>query len=147
MNVITKDILTVEQGIICHQVNAKGVAGAGLAKDLFALYPRVGQMYRRHTPSLGEIGMWAVNLELWICNLVGQASYGRRRRHTNYDAVEKGLSALKRAINSHHGSRLWSELPLYFPYQMGCGLGGGDWEIVQSLIESCFPGAVICRWP
>ena len=29
-------------------------------------------------------------------------------------------------------------LDIYLPYMVGCGLGGGDWSIVQKIIEKTF---------
>jgi hypothetical protein len=144
MEVINKDILTVGRGIICHQVSTKGVARAGLAKALFDTYPEIGKLYRRDPPGLGEVALWAVRHDLWICNLAGQLGYGRGRRFTDYDSVERGLEKLERIVNSFHGAAVLGELPIYFPYGMGCGLGGGDWEVVSKLIESVFPDATIC---
>jgi hypothetical protein len=36
-------------------------------------------------------------------------------------------------------------MPVYIPYNMGCGLGGGDWEIVSGIIEETLPDAIIVK--
>jgi O-acetyl-ADP-ribose deacetylase (regulator of RNase III) len=50
---INKDILSVENGIICQQVNCMGVMGAGLAKKIAQKYPIVKKEYEMIT-ILGE---------------------------------------------------------------------------------------------
>ena len=35
-------------------------------------------------------------------------------------------------------------MPVYVPYMMGCGLGGGDWPTYREIIRNACPGARIC---
>lgn len=41
------DILTSTADVICHQVNCKGVMGAGLAKQIKQKYPAVFKLYKK----------------------------------------------------------------------------------------------------
>lgn len=137
------DILTVKQGIIVHQVNAKGVMGAGLAYSIRNKWYDVHRTYEDAIAygniHLGDVLILDVGEDLYVCNLVGQDGYGVNKRYTDYDAVEEGLIKLKRIRDS-----CMPDISVYFPKNMGCGLGGGDWNIVQKLIKKYFPNAIIC---
>jgi O-acetyl-ADP-ribose deacetylase (regulator of RNase III) len=47
MQIISADILSIDSGIITHQVNCRGVMGAGLAKALRKRYPAIFPEYRK----------------------------------------------------------------------------------------------------
>jgi len=34
---------------------------------------------------------------------------------------------------------------VYIPYKIGCDLAGGDWNIIEKIIEEDFPDAIIVR--
>ncbi|MBU4223261.1 MAG: hypothetical protein KKA10_16840, partial [Euryarchaeota archaeon] len=36
-------------------------------------------------------------------------------------------------------------LPVYAPWMFGCGLAGGDWSVVQSMIEALSPEVIWAR--
>jgi O-acetyl-ADP-ribose deacetylase (regulator of RNase III) len=78
-----------------------------------------------------------------IANLFGQDSYsGQGGRFTNYEALYKGLEIVnelakfskqlaKYPENQKHSS-------VAMPYKIGCGLGGGTWDIVYAMIKAIF---------
>lgn len=147
---INKDILTLNSGIIVHQVNCKGVMGAGLALAIKKKYPVVYEVYKNRCNAgyrlLGSADIVLANHNddnttesLSVVNLYAQDDYGRDKRHTNYKAFELSLMSMKATLRGYDGN------DIYFPYGIGCGLGGGSWEIILSLIEKHFPNAIICR--
>ncbi len=142
MQVIKGNLLEIESGIIAHQVNCKGVMGAGLANSLRAKYPVCFTSYQRYCKEgkflLGMVQFCKVNPDLYICNLAGQDGYGVDKRHTDYQALEVCLTKL-------YAKSLELNLIPYLPYKMGCGLAGGDWAIVSKLIEIHCPNAVIVQ--
>lgn len=144
MKRIKKDITTVERGIICHQVNAQGVMGAGLAAHIKMKFPRAYNDYREVYNSgklkLGQCIVTEVGPDLYVASLVGQDDYGRGRRFTLYNAVAVALIQLDGFRNN-----IGRDLPVYVPYRMGSGLGGGSWRIVKSIIEENHPDAIICQ--
>lgn len=93
---IKKDILTVEKGIIVHQVNCQKVMGAGLAKQLSEKFPIVKKEYlAKENWNLGDTQFVKITRDLIICNLAGQYSYGRKQKvYTNYDALIKGFKSV-----------------------------------------------------
>lgn len=68
----------------------------------------------------------------YVCNLYGQLTYGRTGQHTCYEALERALEALQDFALSRH----IKEVAL--PYKIGCGLAGGDWNVVHGIIEKVF---------
>jgi len=141
------DILSVPGGVIVHSANAKGVMGAGLALAIRERWPRVYTLYRsaveRGAMRLGDCMVMQVGPSLWVATLIGQEDYGREPGtvYTDYAAVRSGLKLLATALA---GMKIQDQ-PVYFPFRMGCGLGGGNWDIVHQLILDQFPQAMICR--
>lgn len=142
VELIKGNLLTIESGIIAHQVNCKGVMGAGLAKSLKAKYPACFTSYQRYCKEgkfkLGMVQFVKVNPVLYICNLAGQDGYGTQSRQTDYEALASCLTKL-------HAKSIELNLTPYLPYKMGCGLGGGNWNVVSNLIETHCPNAVIVQ--
>ena len=142
MQIIKGDLLAIESGIICHQVNCRGVMGAGLALKLKAKYPICFESYSKYCKAdqfkLGMVQFCRVNSNLFICNLAGQDGYGGGKRQTDYDALATCLTKL-------YAKSLELGLTPYLPYKLGCGLAGGDWAIVSKLIETHCPNAVIVQ--
>lgn len=125
------DILTNDYKIFCHQVNCQKVMGAGLAKQIKDKYPEVYQIYQdREYPYLGAID-WIPTSDNRICvNMYAQDFYGRDRRYTDYIAFVDCLNEIENEIIT-----LPKEWSIAFPYGIGCGLGGGDWRIIEELLK------------
>lgn len=144
MREISGNILSIKAGIIAHQVNCKGVMNAGLAKSLRDKYPVIYPSYHKYCQSgffkPGMVQFIKVSHNLYICNLAGQDGYGRERKYTDEYEVGRALSKL-----AYGGQE--TGLPIYIPYKMGCGLGGGDWAVISQLIEDWCPEAIVIRLP
>ncbi len=143
MKFIDKDILTVSEGIICHQVNTKGVMGAGLALAIKTKWPEAYEHYRSEYEAgrlnLGEVVLSAVDNPLWVAHLAAQESYGSGVQ-TDYVAFRASLRHLRLLRDN-----VLRGLDIYLPYRIGCGLAGGDWDTVLAIIKEELPDAIICR--
>lgn len=135
MRIINGNILDVESGIICHQVNCKKVAGAGLALQIRNRFPGWYQYYQNTLPVLGHTSLYQVNHKLTIASLYAQHTYGTEERHTQYGAFETCLQTI-RSIPSK----------IYIPVGIGCGLAGGNWDSVYSIIEYNLPSAILVKY-
>lgn len=144
MKRVKKNILTVEFGIICHQVNAKGVMGAGLAGQVKQWFPKAFADYKAAYDTgelkLGHAVISQIKPYCYIAHIVGQHGYGRNSLFTNYQALSLAFGSLKKFRET-----LDKEVPIFFPWRMGSGLGGGSWRIVKDIIEEFFPDAIICQ--
>lgn len=145
INYVKGDLLDSDCDYICHQVNCQGVMGSGIAKQIRARWPWVFSSYheycnrRKHNNEspLGEI--WGVKLihdnrnPQWVVNMFAQDDFGYSgRRFTSYNAFAKCLDAMR--------DRLPRDKTIGFPKNIGCGLGGGDWNVISTMIESILGG-------
>lgn len=127
---ITKDLTTVEKGIIAHGVNCQGVMGSGVAKALRDKWPKIFPRYEQHVALcyprykeklLGDIVLVGVGSELMVANCFTQEFYGKDGR------VYADLGGIKLALIDVIELAIGLELPVYLP-RIGCGLGGLDWD-------------------
>ena len=127
--------------LICHQVNCKGKMGAGLAKDIANRWPEVKRDYvelcMEEIPEnlLGTYLDTPVEVGR-IISIFGQLCYGRepKRCYTDYSALEKAFRIL---------SHVYAGRTIAFPYGFGCGLGGGDWKTISTLIDEHFTNCTV----
>lgn len=146
ISVINQNLLTVERGVIVHQVNTLGKMGKGLAKSLRDVYPAIYDSYDaciRHTPPnrlLGTVDYVTVKPNLLIAQVFGQASIQSPRKpktnHTDEQALEQGLSNI-RAIAELDG------LTIHIPSGIGSGLAGGDKTRIHAIIERVFEDCIV----
>lgn len=147
MKIINGDLLTVNSGIILHQVNCMGATG-GLAGALNRKWPQAFKSYRHAcdslTPQLGNVvlGIAAysdVERELWkllVAHVFGQYMPGA---NTDLDAVDRSLAKLSNQMKRIE----YKDAPVYAPYKMGCGLGGGNWPDYEKILVKYFPDILI----
>ncbi len=72
----------------------------------------------------------------FVINLYSQE--GLAPSHTNYNAMYDGLRKVVRLLQAYGKIKT-----VGFPYQMGCGLADGNWNIVKTIIEQAFEGSDI----
>lgn len=151
-----RDILSVadegKDAIIVQQVNCQGVMGAGLAKQIRDRWPEVFERYHAKCEmgvKLGDVQFVCVSGDedrdsgtpgtVYVANLFAQDHYQPRGVcHTDYPALRKGLRACA-AFERAHGH------DVYIPWHLGCGLAGGDWVKVSTLVEMELRYAIICQ--
>lgn len=137
------NLLESDCNVICHQVNCQGVMGSGIAKQIRQKYPKVYKTFklseRKGYNTLGNIDIIPIDSEddKYIVNIYSQFHYlPRGIRHTDYEAFRKGLKKLKEIIPLCFIDK--NVIKIGFPYNIGCGLGGGDWNIMKQIIEDEF---------
>lgn len=116
--------------IIVHQVNCQGVMGAGFAKQIRNVYPDCYEEYKKfciehEKELLGNICIYEGKRDI-IINLFSQDRYGRNKRYTDYQAMEQGFKRIRKVFPTEE---------IIAPYMIGCGLAGGDWNIVLPLLK------------
>lgn len=125
MQILNKDLLTVDEGIIIHQVNCQGVIGSGVAKQIANKYPKVKEEYQRLCRELGDDRVFGkiqlVNIrdKLFIGNLFTQKYYGRTGKFTDENMLVQSIRYVCMKFSGEN---------VYAPYGIGCGLGGGNWD-------------------
>jgi Predicted phosphatase homologous to the C-terminal domain of histone macroH2A1 len=122
--------------VLCHQVNCQGVMGSGVAKAISNKYPVVKDEYldfykENKGNLLGNINIVETGKHR-VINMFAQEYYGRDRNicYTSYEAFRSCLQEINSIFKG--------EKTLAFPYGIGCGLGGGKWEQIYTLmLEHC----------
>ena len=147
INEVKGNIFNFIQGDNCylvHQTNTEGVMGGGIALQIKNLFPNVYKQYTKlckETDKNDLLGIFqSVQDQLngkpvTICNCFAQdlSTYygeGLRKRLTNYDALENSLINLSYILPSN--------AKILIPKYIGCGIGGGDWNIVYEIIQNAF---------
>lgn len=151
--IINGDIREAKSGYILQGVNAQGKIGAGLAKSIIKTWPDVKHHYMQNYKNGGDFLFLGshhfvfctdeVNLrkeELWVVNMVTQEYYGRDGfLYFSYAAFETALVNTIRIINKNaKSSFIDTPKTIHFP-KIGCGLAGGDWEVVKEIITRIVP--------
>ena len=127
------NLVTGNYPVFCHQVNCKGVMGAGLAKQIREKYGEVYKSYKNlcdQGDAKVGIVQYVNTFDNRICvNMFAQYSYGRDRQYTNYEAFKKCLEQLEKFL-------LTSDVKeVAFPKYIGCGLAGGVWSKILEMLE------------
>lgn len=128
-----QDITNAKADYICHQVNCFGKMGSGVAKVIREKWPKVYEEYRNiisatlSTPLLGSIQEVEAENGQKIINMFAQSGYGYDgERYTSYDAFWMCLEKIKKLAAPHS--------TIAFPYKIGCGLGGANWQVIFQMI-------------
>ena len=134
------DLLESDCTMIVHQVNCQGVMGSGIAKQIREKFPYAYERYMlRHKQKQQELGKIDCCLcgDKMIVNFYSQYNYlPRGIRHTDYDAFRKCIRSLKVQLSLAGATP--KSFKIGFPYKIGCGLGGGDWDIIEGIIKDEF---------
>jgi O-acetyl-ADP-ribose deacetylase (regulator of RNase III) len=121
--------------IIAHICNDAGAWGAGFVIAISQRWLEPAAAYKSwHAErafndfNLGAVQLVNVEEDLFIANMIGQNNYGRNLRvpPIRYEAVDTALETLGDiAIDI--------EASVHMP-RIGCGLAGGQWDIIEPLI-------------
>lgn len=145
MKTIAGDILSIRFGIVLHQVNCVGATG-GLAGALLRQSPEAFVEYRARCDKLGSLALGTALIArtqsgACIAHVFGQIQPGA---NTDLAAVGLALSNLAEQVSD---DPFYSELPLFAPHLMGCGLGAGRWDQYLPLLEKQFPQLTLVKLP
>ncbi len=142
-------LTSVSSGVIVHGCNAEGVMGAGFALALKRLYPKAFEAYRKSFEQNGlELGSVVVYIQdpgdmyqdpLVIANAITQQTTGTDRRQVDYPAVRKCFKEVARL------ARISFVKDVHFPL-IGCGLAGGEWSVIEPIIEEELDGLNAHLW-
>lgn len=132
------DLLESGAGVIVHQVNCMGKFASGLAAQIREKWPLVYHEYTRICDKeydypvslLGSIQLVGIG-KGYVANCFGQLSYGRKGQFTDYKALESALEYVREFAST-------TNMSIAIPYKIGCGLGGGDWAVVEPMIKRVF---------
>jgi O-acetyl-ADP-ribose deacetylase (regulator of RNase III) len=133
LELVRGDIVTSKEQYIIHQCNCSSTSASGLAGYLFKLYPYANVYKERVQHSMpGTIDIRGNGKEeRYIINLFGQYFPGIARSVD--DTVEY------RIYHFLNGLRAVADIngieSIAFPWMIGCGLAGGDWDKYYYIIK------------
>lgn len=128
------DLLKSDCTVIMHQANCFSVMGAGIAKAIADKYEEayLADKGLELTPE-DRLGKYSIAYEngITIVNLYGQFNFGAGLK-TNYEMLE---NAIDKFFTDYKEDNKVNLSKIGVPYKLGCGLAGGDWNIVKSILE------------
>lgn len=137
LSIIKGNIFDGSENIICHQTNCLGIMGGGIAYQVKKQYPKVFLEYyelcnkiKNKKELLGQVQYCKISSDRYIANCFGQLDIGLGIQ-TNYNALKSCLQNVYETAQKYNYS-------VSIPYKIGCGLAGGDWNIVYKMIQDIF---------
>lgn len=152
------DLLESNCDYICHQVNCQGKMNSGIAKQIREKWPVVYNNYMSKYDAVSDlaiktyggyensldvseillgdiqiVGLWdnyhTTDRHQSVINMFAQQHYGYdKRRYTSYDAFWNCLNLIKQSVTT--------DKKIGFPYNIGCGLGGANWNVILTMIDT-----------
>lgn len=122
-----------EVDILIHQVNCQGKMNSGIAKQIREAYPQHYEDYTRLCEGFTSIGLFGRYVDTVvdgrkIVGVFGQDKFGYDGgQYTSYAALTVGIS------NTLELAFIGDKIAV--PKGIGCGLGGADWSVVESILE------------
>ena len=133
---------------IAHSCNTLNIMGGGLAKQIKERFPQAWEAdCKAHAEGKNILGSFsrAIFKTIFlkegygtIYNLYTQENIGNGRQ-VNYESLYRSFINLRKEITSLAKEKVFV---LGLPYGISCGLAGGSWRIVNSMINEVFLGAV-----
>ena len=125
------DVLNSGEHVIVHGCNCFNTMGSGIAKQIKKRYPKaytVDQVTKKgDRTKLGRFSHAIIDdHDVIIVNAYTQYRYGRDKVYVDYDALKTAMD------------RICLDMPpgiIAMP-KIGCGLAGGDWDVVSEILES-----------
>jgi O-acetyl-ADP-ribose deacetylase (regulator of RNase III) len=128
---LIKLALEGEFDVIVHGCNCFCTMGAGIAKQIKAVFPEAYEVDldseegdKEKLGSYTSVRVQRNDRELVIINAYTQYNWRGKGPKADYDAIAE---VMKRIKNDFHGLRIGYPL-------LGAGLAGGDWEIISQII-------------
>lgn len=156
-----------EINVMGHCCNAQGNMGSGIAREIADRFPSIVLVDKywhqyakqlltiKHLFEIDNRAYLPYDLnnnplsadfpyanDKYIFNLYGQEHFGnfgeqkeRTGRNVNYVALASSFTRMRAALKVKHH---FKKAKIGFPKYMGCFRAGGDWNIVEQLIEDAF---------
>lgn len=136
MQIINGDLIDIIKQNKCsvaiHVANCHHAMGAGVAAALRKNFPEVyaadcsticSDYNKMGTISVAQLNEFP---SVIVANLYAQYNYGTDKSQLDYDALTCCLKKIK---------YFYEDQIIAYPYLMGCGLAGGDWDTVSKIID------------
>ena len=118
IKIIRQNLFDCDADAYLHQVNAHGIWGSGVAKEMKKRYPRSWEsdkLVLLHDPKkLGTFSFSAPDAkqDRWIFSVCGQFNFGRHKQYTDYSALLLGLESVRDFLRKMEFSNFSIAMPL-----------------------------------
>lgn len=130
--VVEQDLLASTAQNIAHQCNCRSSRAAGIARSIFRHHPEADTYAKGGEPrEPGSITVHDGDGERSVINMYAQLGPGRPREPS--DSFTQRLVWFRQclaALGRTPGLR-----SVAFPYLIGCGMGGGNWEDYEAALR------------
>lgn len=139
MKYVKGNLLEAQETLIVHGCNGQGVMGAGVAAAIRNKWPGAFKEYKTFQEAyglaLGTYSSYLTDEKKIVVNLITQENYGTSIRQVNYASIAVGFdNIIKDSMVAKQNKGDTSILGIAIP-KIGAGLGGGDWEIIEAILE------------
>jgi len=131
-----------EIDFLMHCCNAQGIMGGGIAAQIKHSVPETYERYRSYCKGVGaEAALGSAVIHCNVINLIGQLNIGTQKRQCHYGAIAAGIRSVVSLLTPNYTE----PVRIGVPYKMASDLAGGDWAVVEELLES-FPSGyqIVC---
>jgi len=118
-----------EDVLICHQCNTTTVGARGIAKAIFAKWPDSNVYKLRKSQQTRDV-MGSISVSPPVCNMFSQNKPGKPKGQETKEQRYLWLKSCLGEILTKTTQKL-----VAFPHQVGCGLAGGDWNVVKGILD------------
>lgn len=140
------DVTEAVEPVIAHGCNSRGVMGSGVAKAIREKFPRAYTVYHDFCILGARVGtnIWVLCDEVsppkTIVNCITQENYGYDgQQYVDYEAVKACIENINtQAVYRRRMSRE-DQFDAFALPMIGSALGGGDWDILEYIIEANTP--------
>lgn len=156
----TGNLLDTPDEVIVHGCNAQGVMGSGVAKAIREKYPKAYSDYIRtwnFTPKsdivlramMGNVVVSPQPDGKTILNAITQENYGTDgKKYVSYDAIDKAMISIAHSSmfkDFFGGEKRTVPAKISMP-RIGAGLGGGNWEVIEAIINHRLKDHQVTVW-
>lgn len=133
IDLIEADILNFDVQYIAHQTNCVSDYALGLAKLIFKKYPYADDYRNRpYENYMYELG--SINIHIGEQNVINMFAQIYPGKPCSPKTVDVRQTAFKECLTKI--SKIPDLKSIAFPYRIGCGLAGGDWQLYEQMLNS-----------
>jgi len=136
----TGNLLESDCSMIAHGCNCHNKMHSGIAAQIAKKYPEVPKSDKKTIyGDRSKLGMvmpvFRPDMDKCVVNLYTQYRYGRGEMHADYDAIRSCMGVLREWHEQcmKHNAKHKLGIP-----RIGTGLAGGDWKIIEGIINEVF---------
>lgn len=146
VNEIKGNMLEQENGILCHQTNYQGVMGGGIAAAIREKL-LTEQHYKNYQDFCRKCGANALGYVQWLylteTRILANCFCQNAFESPDADGTITNYAAMKECFEKVREFSEKYNLPVFIPGGMGCGIAGGNWIKVRSIIGAVFDDSKI----